>query len=56
MKRRKRKPVDTDIQIIRKCAALLDKSSSPRMARANLEFLYGCYNYKLRNGMRLSKP
>jgi hypothetical protein len=36
--------MDRDILVLRAVARALDKSSSPRMLRANLEFIYGSYN------------
>ena len=32
--------MDQDIKVLRVCAKALEKSTSPRMLRANLEFLW----------------
>lgn len=41
------KKLDADVKVLRACIRAIDKSSSERMVKANVEFLYNRY---VRNG------
>lgn len=40
---RKSRAMDRDILVLRACARAIEKSSSPKMQRANVEFLFDHY-------------